>query len=88
MLFLLWYVYKRLFDLFVKKYLLAMYFFFLKKKKKNQLWSYGQQCSTFYKQTKNLKNKNLTYISLWWASLSPNLLMFILVLSLNAEFNG
>ena len=66
MLFLLWYVYKWLFDLFVKKYLLAMYSFLFKKKKK-QLWSYGQQCSTFYKQKKKKlkKNKNLTYLSLW-----------------------
>ena len=40
---------------------------FLFKKKKKQLWSYGQQCSTFYKQKKKKlkKNKNLTYLSLW-----------------------
>ena len=40
------------------------------------------------KKKKLKKNKNLTYLSLWWASLSPNLLMFILVLSLNAMFNS
>ena len=87
MLFLLWYVYKWLFDLFLEKYLLAMYSSLFKKKKKTavELWT-----TMFYilQANKKLKKQNLTYISLWWASLSPNLLMFISVLSLNSELNG
>ena len=88
MLFLLWYVYKWLFDLFLEKYLLAMYSSLFKKKKKKtavELWT-----TMFYilQANKKLKKQNLTYISLWWASLSPNLLMFISVLSLNSELNG
>ena len=72
-----------------KEILIGHVFFFILKKKKTavELWT-----AMFYilqaKKKKLKKNKNLTYLSLWWASLSPNLLMFILVLSLNAMFNS
>lgn len=73
-------LYKWIFDLFLEKHLLAIYSFFI------NLWSYRQQWPTFYKQ--NRTKRNPAYISLQRASLSPNLLMFIKVLSLNSEFNG
>lgn len=72
-------LYKWLFDLFLKKHLLAICTFLNKP-------MVLLTAIIYILQTKN--KQNLASTSRHWASLSPNLLMFINVLSLNSQFIG